>query len=181
MAGAIDRFMQQARDAMARGHDAAARDQIGRRLDELARSGAISTDVIRERLHGMSAGFAILARADDGPTLMLSRFSADEPTPVHDHKSWGVAYVLRGRDRHRRWRRVDDGREPGRARLVVDDDRELGEREFVHWADPPDDIHSQQGIGGEVYELVFFGRDPTVIPRNYFDPDRNTVREELRR
>jgi hypothetical protein len=48
----------------------------------------------------------------------------------------------------------------------------------VHFADTPGDIHSQQGHGGEpVWELVFFGRDPNVKPRLYFDPERKTMRE----
>lgn len=176
VAGAIERFMEQARRSIARGHGPAEREEIGRRLGELAGSDAISTSAIHARLHGMSAEFTILAKDPEGPTLMLARFPETEPTPVHDHKSWGVAYVLSGRDRHLHWRRLDDGSEPGRARLAIDDDRAIPQGGVVHWSDPPDDIHSQQGIGGPAFELVFFGQDPTVRPRNYFDPERQTVR-----
>jgi hypothetical protein len=176
---AIERFMAQARETMARGDGPAMREEIGRHLSALARSGVISVDLARSRLHGSDARFTILARDPDGPILMLSRFPEHEATRVHDHKSWGVACVVNGRDRHLHWRRLDDGSAPGRARVAVDDERELGEGEYVHWGDPPDDIHSQQGVGGAVYELVFFGRDPMVVMRNYFDPDRGTVREEM--
>jgi len=34
-------------------------------------------------LHGSSAGFSILGHGDAGSTLMLARFRADAPTPVH--------------------------------------------------------------------------------------------------
>ena len=47
---------------------------------------------------------------------------------------------------------------------------------MVHFGDTPDDIHSQQGHdGAPVWELVFFGRDPNVKPRLYFDPQARTV------
>ncbi|OLC54880.1 MAG: hypothetical protein AUH85_10675 [Chloroflexi bacterium 13_1_40CM_4_68_4] len=123
----------------------------------------------------------MLARDPSGLTLMLTRFPEEAPTPVHDHKTWGVALVLRGTDRHVHWRRLDTGAEPGRAQVVIDDDRVLHEGEFVHWDVPPHDIHSQQGLGGPAYELVCFGRDPMVVLRNYFDPERATVREEMPR
>jgi predicted metal-dependent enzyme (double-stranded beta helix superfamily) len=179
--GAIERFMSRARTLAARGAEAPAREEIGALLAELARSGALALDDVRAGLHGGAAASTILASDPNGATLMLSRFPEHEPTPVHDHKSWGVAYVLRGRDRHIRWRRVDDGSAPGRARLVVVEDRELGEGEFVHWPEPPDDIHSQQGVGGPAYELVFFGRDPMSVMRRYFDPSEQTVREAMPR
>jgi hypothetical protein len=38
-------------------------------------------------------------------------------------------------------------------------------------------IHSQQGIGELAWELVYFGRDPNVRPRLYFDPEKGRVEE----
>jgi predicted metal-dependent enzyme (double-stranded beta helix superfamily) len=175
----IEAFMDHAREVVARGVDAAARDEIGRLLARLAASGTISTEALAEGLHGSAAASTILATDAGALTLMLARFPHEVATPVHDHKSWGVAYVLSGIDRHLRWRRTDDGTEVGRATLVVDDDRELRAGDFVHWADPPDDIHSQQGVGGPAYELVCFGRNPMAALRNYFDPERSTVREAM--
>ena len=128
-------------------------------------------------LHNSSAGFNILGHGDAGSTLMLARFPADAPTPIHNHNSWGVICVIRGRDRHILWAREDDGSTPGRARLRVVESRELGPGEIAWFPDVPGDIHSQQGIGGDAWELVYFARDPTTRSRLYFDPDRERVEE----
>jgi predicted metal-dependent enzyme (double-stranded beta helix superfamily) len=128
-------------------------------------------------LHDSSAGFSILGRGDGGSTLMLARFPADAPTPVHNHNSWGVICVIRGRDRHILWAREDDGSQPGQARLRVVESRELAPGDTLWFPDAPDDIHSQQGIGGDAWELVYFARDPTTRSRLYFDPERERVEE----
>jgi predicted metal-dependent enzyme (double-stranded beta helix superfamily) len=130
-------------------------------------------------LHNSSAGFTILGYGKRGSTLMLARFPEDAPTPVHNHNSWGVLCVIRGRDRHILWVREDDGSQPGRARLRVVETRELGPGETLWFPDAPDDIHSQQGIGGDAWELVYFARDPTTRSRLYFDPERGLVEERM--
>jgi len=96
-------------------------------------------------------------------TLMLSRFSPDAATPVHDHKSWGVACVVRGRDRYMHWELTGEGG----VRVLYE--KELGPGSFVTWLGPPHDIHSQQGIDGDAMELVLFGTNVTATPRNYYD------------
>ncbi len=172
---AIADFMKRARRIVADGTDASAREEIGHALAELAATAALDLDAVVAGLHGTSAAQMILASDGGALTLMLSRFPQETATPVHDHKSWGVAYVLRGVDRHVHWRRTDDGRTPGRAAVVVDEDREIAAGGVAHWGDSPDDIHSQQGVGGVVYELVCFGRNPMQTTRNYFDPKAGTV------
>jgi predicted metal-dependent enzyme (double-stranded beta helix superfamily) len=113
-------------------------------------------------LHGGSASFKVLQSDPDGLTLMLARFSSEE-TPVHDHSSWGVACVVRGRDRYRHWQLDDNGT------VSVKFDIVLEPGSFVTWLDPPHDIHSQQGVGGDAIELVLFGKDVAQIPRQYYD------------
>ncbi len=128
-------------------------------------------------LHDSHAGFEILGQGKGGSTLMLARFPDDVPTPVHNHNSWGVLCVVRGRDRHTLWAREDDGSVAGHARLRVVESRELGPGDTLWFPDVPADIHSQQGIGGEAWELVYFARDPTTRSRLYFDPDAGLVEE----
>ena len=65
---------------------------------------------------------------------------------------------------------VDVGRRVGKPRDVTGT-----ELPTVH--DAPADIHSQQGIGGDAWELVYFARDPTTHKRLYFDPDQELVEE----
>jgi predicted metal-dependent enzyme (double-stranded beta helix superfamily) len=108
---------------------------------------------------------------------MLARFPPAAPTPVHNHNSWGVICVIRGRDRHILWAREDDGSQPGRAQLRMVESRELGPGDIAWFPDAPADIHSQQGIGADAWELVYFARDPTTGSRLYFDPERERVEE----
>jgi predicted metal-dependent enzyme (double-stranded beta helix superfamily) len=124
-------------------------------------------------LHGSDASFKLLQSDPDGLTLMLARFPESAETPVHDHGSWGVACVVSGRDRYRHWK-LDpaDG-----VRILYEE--ELAPGAFVTWLDPPRDIHSQRGIGGDAMELVLFGKNVTVIPRNYYDPETGKVRTAL--
>jgi 3-mercaptopropionate dioxygenase len=173
----VDAFMARARGIVARPVDAAVRDEIGRLLQELARSGTIALDRVGSGLHGSAAGQAILASDEGALTLMLVRFPEESATPVHDHRSWGVACVVAGVDHYMRWRREDDGATDGRASVVVDRDFEMRPGDVTHWGDPPDDIHSQQGVGGPAFELVCFGRNPMRTLRSYFDPKRGTVEE----
>jgi predicted metal-dependent enzyme (double-stranded beta helix superfamily) len=105
-------------------------------------------------------------------TLMLAKFSPVEATPVHDHGSWGIACVIKGRDRYRHYQTVD-----GKVSLLYE--KALGPGDFVTWADPPEDIHSQQGIDEPGWELVLFGKDVTKIPRRYHDLETGKVRTAL--
>ena len=174
----LDRFFGAAEKLVAEngaGVDTFAR--VGSMLRPLGADPMLVDPLKLAALHDSGAGFTILGHGPGGSTLMLARFPAEAPTPVHNHNSWGVIHVVRGRDRHILWAREDDGARPGRARLRLVESRELGPGDTLWFPDVPDDIHSQQGIGGDAWELVYFARDPTTRPRLYFDPDRSLVEE----
>jgi len=174
----LQQFFRAARDLLAEhGPGAESFARVGALLRPLAVDSNLVDPSRLATLHDSSAGFSILGHGDGGSTLMLARFPAAAPTPVHNHNSWGVICVIRGRDRHILWAREDDGSKPGRARLRVVESRELGPGEIAWFPDAPGDIHSQQGIGGDAWELVYFARDPTTRSRLYFDPDRERVEE----
>ena len=129
-----------------------------------------------QALHQSDAAATVLAsEGPTGLTLVLARFPPDEPTPVHDHGSWGIIYVLEGHDRYVHWQRLDDGSDAERAELAVDYEKILGPGDSVHWFDPPHDIHSQQGDRDTVLELVLFGHDATRATRHYFHTDSGRV------
>jgi predicted metal-dependent enzyme (double-stranded beta helix superfamily) len=153
---------------------------VGLRMQRTAEGFDAHTVAGLKALHGTSSSSTVL-RSDspDGLTLALSRFPPEAATPVHNHGTWGVALVLEGRDHHLHWRRLDDGMAAGRARLEIDADQFVSAGEFVTWLGPPGDIHSQQGVGRAVYELVLFGRNVMTYPRLYFDPRAGTVQERL--
>ena len=106
--------MARARDLLSKGADESSRQAVGRLLAaESARPGFVPDAEMRS-LHGGESTFTILESSPDGLTLMLAKFSAEEETPVHDHGSWGIACVVRGRDRYRHYR-TD---EPGKVTLL---------------------------------------------------------------
>lgn len=122
----------------------------------------------------------VLYTDPSGLTLVRSRFLPDEPTPVHSHGTWGVLGVYAGRDLHRSYRRQDGGTGAGRAVLELTDERVLTAGEVALIPRPPQDIHAQQGYGGEpAFELVLFGKNAMVIPRLIFDLERATAREVI--
>lgn len=147
--------------------------QVGQALAKASREPGFVDEGNMRRLHGGDSTFTILQTDADGLTLMLARFSPEEETPVHDHNSWGVACVVRGRDRYRHWHHDDEGQ------LKVLYEKVLDPGDFVVWLDPPHDIHSQQGIDGPALELVLFGKDVTVVPRHYYDLETGKVRTAL--
>jgi predicted metal-dependent enzyme (double-stranded beta helix superfamily) len=174
----LQQFFRAAEDLLAEhGPGAESFARVGSLLRPLAADPNLADPSRLAALHGSSAGFSILGHGEGGSTLMLARFPADAATPVHNHNSWGVICVIRGRDRHVLWARDDDGSQPGRARVRVVESRELGPGDIAWFPDVPGDIHSQQGIGEDAWELVYFARDPTTRSRLYFDPDHERVEE----
>src|SRR5688572_17377439 len=60
-------------------------------------------------------------RADDRRcSILVAVFEAGVPAPVHNHGSWAVVGVYRGRERETWFRRLDDGSSRGRANLEVE-------------------------------------------------------------
>jgi predicted metal-dependent enzyme (double-stranded beta helix superfamily) len=136
---------------------------VGELLRELSKEPSLLSHQRMRELHGSAASAATIARGDGGEILMLARFPHEAPTPIHNHNSWGVICIVRGRDRHTAWTRDGDGS------VVRGEDRVLDEGDVFWFGPPPDDIHSQQGIGDAAWELVFFGHDPDASPRTYYD------------
>lgn len=159
----------------------AGREAIGALLRRLAHDPLIlertGQTTARQGTHGLDIRGGEIHKEPDGTlALMLARFPHESETPIHNHNSWGVVCVVAGSDRYLAWRRTDDGSRPGHAEVALVSEQVLHPGDVVHFADMPEDIHSQQGAGGApVWELVFFGRDPNAVPRLYFDPQARTV------
>jgi predicted metal-dependent enzyme (double-stranded beta helix superfamily) len=175
---AAARVVAVAREAVDKyGMSETAFSSIKRALRDLATMHALLEQVDMHRLHDSGAAATLLATEGfEGITLVLARFASDAPTPIHDHGTWGVACVVSGQDRYVHWERLDSGQDPDHAQIRVQYERVLGPGETVDWREPPHDIHSQQGVGGDAWELVLFGRNALRLPRHYFDPDTGSVR-----
>jgi hypothetical protein len=175
-ASSPEAFVAEASSLIARlGPNEEAFDEIGEGLLNLAKQPGLISEKRLHDLHGAAAGATILAEGADGSALMLARFPSEAPTPVHNHDSWAVICVIEGRDLHTKWKRVDDGSIEGRAEIRVVEERELGPGDVQFLDAPPDDIHSQQGIDGDAWELVYFGSNPLPKTRAYFDPDAGSI------
>jgi predicted metal-dependent enzyme (double-stranded beta helix superfamily) len=112
-----------------------------------------------------------LYQDESGLTLMHARFGSETMTPIHNHNSWAIVSVYRGRDLYQKWRRSDSGNEAGNAQVELIEERVLEPGDVAIVPAPPQDIHAQQGFAGEAaYELVLFGTNPAGKPRLYFDP-----------
>lgn len=152
------------------------RQQIADLLQELAATPDILPDVALDRLHDTGSTATILHQGEDGRgALMLLRLPDTAPTPVHNHNTWGAAAVIAGVNRYWRWERFDDESDPDRADLRLAEVFEHGPGQVVLWGDPPHDWHAQQGVNGTACEFVFFGRNPNLQPRAYFDPETGAV------
>jgi predicted metal-dependent enzyme (double-stranded beta helix superfamily) len=126
--------------------------------------------------HGRQSG--PLYTDETGLTLVRGRFEPDALTPIHNHGSWGIIGVYRGRDRYQIWRRLDDGEDPDLARVELVEERVLEAGDVAILPPPPQDIHAQQGLdGAPAYEFVLFGANTMILPRLYFDPVQGTARE----
>ena len=169
----VARFMDDARALLAEGVTASSLEAVGRRMVELGREETFTAETELREMHGSSSTSTILQSDPDGLTLMLGSFSDAEETPVHDHNSWGVACVVQGADHYRHWELDREGH----LRILYE--KELRPGAFVTWLDPPQDIHSQQGIGAPAMELILFGKNVMVIPRRYYDPQTGEVRTAL--
>lgn len=152
------------------------RQQIADLLQALAATPGILPEIALDRLHDTGSTATILHQGEDGRgALMLLRLPAAAPTPIHNHNTWGVAAVIAGTNRYWRWERTDDLSDPDRATLHLAEVFDHGPGHAVLWGDPPHDLHAQQGVGGDAFEFVFFGLNPNLLPRAYFDPETGAI------
>lgn len=150
--------------------------QIQAALQRLAEVPGLRSHSEPREVHGGGVASAVLgSESRSGLTLILARFTPGMSTPVHDHGTWAVAYVLEGQDRYTQWERLDEGGDPGRAELRVKYERVLEPGDAVYWFSPPHDIHSQEALGGPTWELILFGKNPLQGTLHYFDPPTGRV------
>ena len=115
-------------------------------------------------------------RAEDGRCSMLvAVLRSGTPLPVHNHGSWAVIGVYKGREHETWFRRVDDGSVPGRAQLEVDQTfvNERGTASVV----PDGRIHTVEAMDGQqAVSIHVYGTDIVTQQRSEFDPVTGTER-----
>jgi predicted metal-dependent enzyme (double-stranded beta helix superfamily) len=123
-------------------------------------------------------GFGIhLLHEEDNHDLAVFVISwlPDRGTLAHNHKTWAVVVGMHGDEKETEWRRMDDGKRPGYAKL-----RRVGER-VMRAGDVsscmPDDIHTVWNVGTEKsMSLHTYGRHINFTGRSEFEPDKNEER-----
>jgi predicted metal-dependent enzyme (double-stranded beta helix superfamily) len=179
---AFDATLAEARHAIQQyGITDSAMVQIQGALARLATQPSLKNAATLQQIHASaSSSSAVLAsQGDDSLTLFLSRFEPGHATPVHDHQSWGVLYVLEGRDHYTHWSADYAGDDPSHADVHMATGVILVPGASVYWFPPPHDLHSQQALDGTVWELLVSGRNflskEVLGHRHYFDPNTGGV------
>jgi predicted metal-dependent enzyme (double-stranded beta helix superfamily) len=126
---------------------------------------------------GGGIGQYALYRAEDGSLCLFSLVvPAGASTPVHDHLAWGLVGIYRGRQDETVYRRLDDGRDPARARLEVARRQQLGPGEFYTLLPPADDIHYVSTISDSAsVSIHLLANDTACVWRHRFDPATGVV------
>jgi predicted metal-dependent enzyme (double-stranded beta helix superfamily) len=126
---------------------------------------------------GGGIGQYALYRAEDGSLCLFSLVvPAGAATPVHDHLAWGIVGIYRGRQDETVYRRLDDGREQGRAELVVAKQQTLGTGEFYALLPPADDIHFVKTASETAsVSIHLLANDTACVWRHKFDPASGVV------
>ncbi|MGH3738229.1 MAG: hypothetical protein ACRDT6_21865 [Micromonosporaceae bacterium] len=127
-------------------------EDLARWLRDAAGSlGGLEAATRRSRLSGAGV---VLAETPGGHVMVVRYFPPAEPTPIHGHSGWGALVLLSGHGRYETWQPIDDRY----ARLTAV--RELAAGDTFAWADPPHDVHRQQGLARGATELTIFKRHP---------------------
>jgi predicted metal-dependent enzyme (double-stranded beta helix superfamily) len=126
---------------------------------------------------GGGIGQYALYRAEDGSLCLFSLVvPSGAATPVHDHLAWGLVGVYRGEQDETVYRRVDDGRDPGRAELEVAKQQTLRPGEFYALLPPADDIHYVKTISdAPSISIHLLANDTACVWRHRFDPASGIV------
>jgi 3-mercaptopropionate dioxygenase len=99
-------------------------------------------------------------------------------TPIHDHQTWGVIGVLKGREEETRYERSDDGSISGHAVIRKAGALSYGPGEVSICCLPQYDIHSVKNIGDQVaISIHTYGGDQSSIESNVYDPANESMRK----
>lgn len=126
---------------------------------------------------GGGIGQYALYRAHDGSLCLFSLvIPAGAETPVHDHLAWGIVGIYRGRQDETVYRRLDDGRDAGHAKLEIARRQTLARGEFYPLLPPIDDIHYVRTTSETAsVSIHLLANDTACVWRHRFEPASGVV------
>jgi predicted metal-dependent enzyme (double-stranded beta helix superfamily) len=128
---------------------------------------------------GMGGGIGqyALYRAEDGSLCLFALVVPSKSrTPVHDHLAWGLVGIYRGRQDETVYRRLDDGREEGRAALEIERRQTLERGQFYTLLPPHGDIHYVETVSDTPsVSIHLLANDTACVWRHRFEPAAGTV------
>ena len=128
------------------------------------------------KMGGGIGQYALYRAADRSLCLFSLVVPVGASTPVHDHLAWGLVGIYRGRQDETVYRRLDDGRDPARARLDVAKRQELGAGECYSLLPPTDDIHYVKTISeAPSISIHLLANDTACVWRHKFEPATGVV------
>lgn len=125
---------------------------------------------------GGGIGMWLLYRAADGGLALSSLVvPAGSITPVHDHLTWGLVGVYRGRQEETIYRRLDQGQRAGYAALEVQAQLQLQPGDCYDLLSH-NDIHQVRTISAQTsVSLHLLGNDNGCTWRHQFHPEELQV------
>jgi 3-mercaptopropionate dioxygenase len=130
---------------------------------------------------GMGGGIAswLLYRSPNRDLSLMSLVvPAGSQTPVHDHLAWGLVGLYEGEQDEDVFRRIDDGRTEGIAKLDLVEQRRLKQLSFYKLLPPEGDIHRVRTASDEAsISIHLLGNDVGCVLRHSFEPSIEAVAE----
>ena len=81
--------------------------------------------------------------------LIVARFPAGEPTPIHAHSRWGLECGISGRERFTVYTWLDEHSDDSPVTLEIFSDHHIERGDLGYWYDAPRNIHRQWAEGLE--------------------------------
>ncbi|OUL36246.1 hypothetical protein [Nostoc sp. 106C] len=128
---------------------------------------------------GGGIGQWLLYRSQDRSLTIFSLvIPPNSITPVHDHLSWGLVGLYKGRQEETVYRRLDNGELEGRAQLESIGVYKVKTGDIYHLLPPDGDIHSVKAttVFTPSISIHVMGNDTGSILRHQYNPEQGSVR-----
>jgi len=149
---------------------------IMEKIKPLAKKVAMEKSWLRPEFYDIEPGNCFrsnLLHVEDDQSLFIVAVSwlQNEGAPAHDHGTWAVVVGVDGPEQNTFWRRVDDGKKTGYAKLEIAGEMVMQEGDVV--AIPTGVIHSVHNPSDQVaLSLHVYGRHLNHTGRSKYYPDQ---------